>query len=155
MRTLILAVLIGLNASVSFAQDEMEAKRQAAEAYVSSEAQQSIIAQVGSPEVIAAQMEAQFPQIPAEARTQLAEIASEEMAPMMDEMERVMIDAVAETFSLEEIEAITAFYETPAGLAMAQKTAPLMQSVFARIGPQMQAAQQRIAERTAEVLQAQ
>ena len=150
LRTLTLALC--LVAVPAVAQDDMAAKMEAARAYVATEAQQTVIRQVASPEVIAAQLSAQFPNFTQDQVSQLSQIASEELGPMMKEMEQVMVESVAETFSLDEIEAITAFYETPEGLALANKTGPLMQAVFAKVGPQMQAAQQRIAQRTQELL---
>ena len=147
-----LTIALCLAALPAAAQDSAEAKLEAARAYVATEAQQTVIRQVASPDVIASQLSAQFPQFTPEQVADLSKIASEELGPMMKEMENVMVESVAETFTLGEIEAITAFYESPEGLALARKTGPLMQSVFARIGPQMQAAQARIAQRTQQML---
>ena len=147
-----ISIALCLLAVPALAQDADSAKLEAARAYVATDAQQTVIRQVASPEVIAAQLSAQFPQFTPEQVSQLSVIASEELGPMMKEMEEVMVQAVAETFTLKEIEAITAFYSTPEGLALANKTGPLMQAVFSQVGPQMQAAQQRIAQRTQELL---
>ena len=148
-RTGMAAALIALIALAgsAFAQDDMEARRKAAEAYVNSPAQQEVMKGVASPDVLAAQMRATAPGMSDEEVARASAIAAEELTPMLEEMRSATIEAVAETFTLQEIEAITAFYSTPEGMALATKTGPLMQSVFQRVGPQMQAAQQRIMQR--------
>ena len=151
MKRLLLAAL--LLATPALAQDDMEAKLEAARAYVQSPAQQVIIEGIASPETVAAQLTASFPEMTPEQVELASRISAEELEPMLQQMEEAMIESVAEVFTLEEIEAITAFYETPEGLALATKTGSLMQASFSRIGPQMQAAQQRIAQRLSEAMQ--
>jgi len=58
-----------------------------------------------------------------------------------------MVAAAVDTFSLEEILALEAFYNTPEGASVMSKMQPFMANTFEMIGPQMQEAQMRIGQR--------
>ena len=143
----------GDSTSSATAEAPGEELRAAAERYVEGEAVQTMMDQMLSPDVLTDAMRAQFgDQIDDDTMTQLADIAVEELGSIRPAMEQAMVDATAETFTLDEIEAQIAFYETPEGSSVLTKMQPLMASYYTAIGPDLQAAQQRIMERVAEVV---
>ena len=152
MRFLLFLVLFALAPMAVHAQDGEASRRAAAERYIMSDGQQRMLDQILSPEVMSAQLAAQFPQIPAAQRGRLAAIASDEIKKVRPLMEKAMIDAAVATFTTSEIEALDAFYRTPEGAAVLTKMQPFMQRSFQAMGPAMQTMQRSIAGRVQEML---
>ena len=85
--------------------------------------------------------------LPEEIRKQLATILSEEFAKIRPGMEEAMIESAAATYSAEELQAMSAFYESPEGASVAVKTAPFTQKTFEIFGPQMEEFQKAVVTR--------
>ena len=134
-------------ATAALAQDAREDRVAAAERYVKSEGQQRMLDQMLSPQVLAAQLAAQFPQIPISKRDELAAIASEEISKIRPSMEAAIVEAAVEVLTAPEIAALDAFYRTPEGASVLTKMQPFMQSAFRAMGPAMREAQGAIARR--------
>lgn len=127
--------------------------RRAAEAYVNSDSQQQLMDQMLSPEVVEAQLQAQYPRMGDDDRRELVKIAVDELAAMRSEMERVMIDSAIEVFTVDELQALTEFYASETGKSIATKMQPFMQITFGKIAPAMQKAQAQIGLRIQKYLQ--
>ncbi len=124
----------------------------AAEAYVAGEAQQALIDALISPEAILAQIEAATPDLPPQLTETVARIASEEMAALRPRLEAAMIESATETFSLDEIRALSAFFGTPEGRGILLKMQPFIEDAMARVSPDIRAAQGVILQRSFEAL---
>jgi hypothetical protein len=141
-----LACTLGLMVTApSFAQDDE--LRAAVERYVDSPVQQRMMDEMLSADAMITQMAAMMPQLTQEQLEIVGRIGAEEMAALRPAMEDAMVEAAVETFTLPEILALEAFYETPEGAAVMTKMQPFMATTFAMIGPEMQAAQMRIGQR--------
>lgn len=134
-----------LVSGASLAQDDD--LREAVERYVESPVQQRMMDEMLSADAMITQMQAMLPQLTQEQLEIVGRIGAEEMASLRPEMEAAMVEAAVETFTLEEILALEAFYNTPEGAAVMAKMQPFMATTFAMIGPEMQAAQMRIGQR--------
>ena len=82
-----------------------------------------------------------------EQRTKAGEIVSEELNRVRSEVIGIMVGATAETFTLEEIKALTAFYSSAEGQSIAGKMQPFIAQYLQKIGPVLQQAQLAIAQR--------
>ena len=141
-----LALALGLLAGPAPAQDDAEL-REAVERYVNSPLQQQMMDEMLSADAMIEQMRSMMPQLSAEQLEVVGRIGAEEMAGIRPAMEAAMVEAAVDTFTLPEMLALEAFYETPEGAAVMSKMQPFMAATFARIGPQMQEAQMRIGQR--------
>ena len=121
---------------------------EAAQAYVAGPAQQALIDALISPGAILAQIEAAIPDLPPGLTETVSRIASEEMTALRPRLEAAMIQSAAETFSLDEIRALTAFYATPEGRGILLKMQPFIESAMARVAPDIRAAQDVILQRS-------
>ena len=148
MRTAACA-LIALTIAWTALADDPASRRAAAETYVQSPGQQAAIEQMLSADQMLALMRAQIPEATDEQLQGIAKIAGEELGSLRAPMETAMIEAAVETLTLEEIEALDAFYRTPVGASVMSKMPVFMQTAMVRIAPEMQAAQMRILERAA------
>lgn len=74
------------------------------------------------------------------------------MAALRPKLEAAMIRSAAETFSLDEIRALSAFYATPEGRAILLKMRPFIDGAMARVAPDLQAAQGVILQRSFDAL---
>ena len=135
-------------ATASHAQDQE--LMEAATAYVTHPVQQNMFDAMLSAEGIMAQMGLVGDQIPPEMRERIAVIVSEELATIRDQMESAMITGMAESFTLEEINALNAFYSSPEGASAMSKMNPYMQRTMASIGPAFQQMQANLARRLQE-----
>ena len=132
-------------AAPSSAQDDD--LRAAVERYVDSPVQQRMMDEMLSAEAMISQMASMMPQLTDEQLEVVGRIGAEEMAALRPAMETAMVEAAIETFTLPEILALEAFYETPEGAAVMTKMQPFMATTFSMIGPEMQEAQMRIGQR--------
>ena len=131
---------------------DLEVRREAARSYIASAPQQQMLDQLLSADVLTAQLKAQFPQLAAEQIEVISRVGSETMAEVRPQMEAAMVDAAAQTFTVEEIKALDAFYRTPEGTAVMSKMQPFMQSAMRSMAPAMQQAQAAIAQRVQQEL---
>lgn len=132
------------------AQDD--ALRAAVERYINNPVQQRMMDDMFSPDAMVAQMRAVMPQITEEELQSVAAIAAEELAILRPDLETAMIEAAIAHFTLEEVEALDAFYSTPEGASVMVKMQPFMATAMGLVGPQMMAAQMRIGQRAMEEL---
>jgi hypothetical protein len=87
------------------------------------------------------------PQLTEEQLRGVATISAEELATLRPDLEAAMVEAAIGTFTLAEIEALEAFYNTPEGASVMSKMQPYMAQAMGRIGPQLMEAQTRIGQR--------
>jgi hypothetical protein len=152
-KSLLALVLVAGLTLPAAAQDNPEALREAAVAYIGSPAQQSVIDRLLSADNIVAQARASRPDLPQSLIDELGIIASEELGSIRIDLEAAMIDAAAETFTLNEIQALDAFYRTDEGASVLLKTQDFMQAAMQRVGPKLQEAQQAIGRRAQAAMQ--
>jgi len=126
--------------------------RAAAESYVNSEAQQAAMDQMLSGDQILGMMRSQVPGATEEQLQTVSKIVEEELAAIRQKMEAAMIDSAVQTFTLEEIEALDAFYRSPVGSSVMQKMPQFMQASMGQLGPDMMQMQQRIQQRVMEAM---
>lgn len=127
----------------------------AAESYISSPSQQDMIDRLLSPDSIRAQISSARPDIPVDLLVEVGKIASEELLAVRPQLEKSMVDAAVETFTLEEIEALDAFYRTPEGQSVLIKNATFMQTAMNSIAPEMRQVQQEIFTRVQQIIPSQ
>ncbi|MEQ8653050.1 MAG: DUF2059 domain-containing protein [Kiloniellales bacterium] len=95
--------------------------------------------------------------MPPEMMEQVEAIVSEETSLLMQRFMPEMIETYAQVLSLEELEALLAFYRTPAGASAMQKVPLLMQVIMpslskevADLGPRLQ---QRLTDEVFEAIE--
>jgi hypothetical protein len=149
MRAFAVAACLALAAGPGAAQDEA-ARMAAAEAYVALPAVQQMIEGTLDPDALIAQFRATVPvadQLTEEQFETLARIATEEIGAIRPQMMETMRDQAAETFTLAELEALTAFYASPEGASILGKTGPFMRSYMQALSPTLQETMRTISER--------
>lgn len=149
--TAFLILMLGMSTNIH-AQDTQEARLEAAQRYIETPAVQDMMNEMFSPDAVKA-MQASL--VPAGSSTEAqreaaATIISEELKGVLPELERVMVNATAESFTLVEIEALVAFYGSPEGRSIMKKFQPYMQQSFRQLGPVLQVMQQTIVRRVRE-----
>lgn len=137
---LILAASFSLPA---LAQDA--ARLEAAQAYAETPVQKKLMADMLSPEAIVTQLRATG--MPEELIDQASVIVSEEVLAIQGEIVSAMVTGMAESFSLEEIQALTAFYSSPIGASAMSKMQPFMAQTMQTMGPALQKMQSRLQQR--------
>ena len=130
-----------------FAEGDDAARLAAAERYISSQSQQDMISSMFSPEAVLGQMQAGAGAMTPEQLRTAAKIVEEEIGKVRPLIENALIKAVAETFTLKQIEAVDAFYRTPEGAAVLRKTQPMMGNFFNRVGPVLRESQKNTNDR--------
>ncbi len=142
----IIAALLALTlATASHAQDQE--RIEAATAYVDSPVQQALLDDMLSPEGITAQMGLAGDDLTAEQQARILQIVTEELATIRPEMRETMIDGLVETFTLEEIRALTEFYSSPVGVSAMKKMNPFMQRTMTSLAPAFQQMQEQLVKR--------
>lgn len=144
MKKIALVCLLCL-ASTAVAQEQSQID--AARAYVETPVQQKLLEDMFSPAGIMAQMGLTGGRLSSEQQTIIAEIVSEELQALKPEIVDAMVNGMARNFSLEEIEALTAFYSSPVGASAMSKMNPFMQQTMAELGPSFQQMQSRLVPR--------
>jgi len=132
-----------------FADEAMDA----ATAFINSPVQQKLLNDRRNPEMVQTQMQALSEQLPADKVQVLVNIVNEELGSIRPEMETAMIEGAAQAFTIDEITALTDFYNSPLGSSAMGKMTPYMQQTMGALGPSMQAMQQRIVQRVQTELQ--
>ncbi len=90
--------------------------------------------------------------LPEEVKATMARILKEEFARIRPDLDAVMIRTAAETFTIPELEAMIAFYETPEGESVAAKTAPFATKTFENFSEGLAEFQQTVVKRLMEEL---
>jgi hypothetical protein len=139
-----------LAATPAFAQDA--SIEEAARTYVDSVAMQSTLDQLLSTDAFLAQVQAGGTQLDAEGTRTLTDIVDEEFTDVRPELEEALTAAAAETFTMEELDALNTFYQSEAGKSVAAKMAPFMQAFYESIGPTLRETQEQIAMRARDAL---
>lgn len=127
---------------------------EAARSYVASPGEQAMITELLSPQAVVAQIQQASPGMPAEVAQIIGGIAAEELGAVRAPLETAMIQAAAQTFTLEEIKALDAFYRTPEGTSVQAKMQPFMAAAMTLATPDLMAAQKKIMDRSVAALQA-
>lgn len=148
-----LALVLSLAlAAPALAQEASEEARAAAERYIRSDAMQTMLDEMISPEAMSQAVVAQFGDtLTPEQVDEIVAVSVEEVQSIQPAMEEAMIEAAARTFTVEEIEAQIEFYDSEVGASIMSKTQPFMTAFYEAIGPEMQAMNQRLMERAAEM----
>jgi hypothetical protein len=150
LATTALAVLL---AGPAPAQD---ADRQAlAQEYVDLPAVTSMMDSMFDPDTIIAQIKTAQPalnKLPYDKLRKIADIVSAELDSVRPDLTEAMRDKAAEHFTSDDLEALIAFYGSPAGASVLAKTQPFMQDVMTEIAPVMQASMGRMMQQLTQQL---
>ncbi|MFL4470387.1 DUF2059 domain-containing protein [Tateyamaria armeniaca] len=144
MKKLVLLCVLALSTS-AYAQDQ--SRLEAAKAYVETPVQQKLLNDMFSPAGVMAQMGLMGGQLTLAQQKTVAGIVSEELQSMKPSITTAMVEGMAQSFTLEEIEALTAFYSSPVGASAMSKMTPFMQQTLTSLGPEFQAMQARLIPR--------
>jgi hypothetical protein len=150
MRALILAAALALLPLAATAQPAPETL---VREYAGLPAVQQMMAAMFSPEASAAQLQATLPpgmNLTDDQLSRIGEIISAEMIDFQPRMEGMMIAAMVETFTEEEVQAMIDFYSSPVGASILLKTQPMFTSIMTQMGPEIQT---RMMGRQAEIMQ--
>ncbi len=125
----------------------------AAAAFINSPVQQKLMDDMLSPDMIMTQMQTVAAQLPEDKVEILVKIVTEELEDIRPKMEDAMIAGAAQSFTIDEINALTAFYNSPLGASAMSKMTPYMQQTMSALGPSMQEMQRNIMTRAQKELQ--
>ncbi len=152
-RTTALAAALALLAAPAAAQEQAADRAlDAARGYVQSVAMQTALDELLSTDTFIAQLDASGLRLDPDQTETLAGIVEEEFAVIRPDLEEAMTAAAADAFTLEELEALAAFYRSDEGVSIAAKMTPFMQSFYDQIGPTLLETQTEIAARAEEEL---
>ena len=149
MMCVVLTALVA-SGGLAYAQDDLEARRAAAIRYVQSPFMQDMLAALNSPaslQTILGATSAQWSNIPEHHREKITSIMNEEMETLVPVMNAAMVEAVAQTMTLEQIELLDAFYRLPEMRDLNARFNDMNRIMMQGIAPQMQAVQARMLER--------
>ena len=148
IRITTLAAALSVATAPTLAQDaEPGGAREAARGYVESEAMQTALDELLSTDTFVAQLEAAGLRLDPKQTETLAGIVEEEFADIRPDLEEAMTVAAADAFTMEELDALNAFYGSAEGRSIAAKMTPFMQSFYDEIGPTLLETQSEIAAR--------
>ena len=151
LKTALIAASIALApiASGSIAQAQDAERMAAAQKYLETPTVQKMMDDMLSPQFVSAMLQQMqmAANVTDDQRDKLAKILSEEFDKIRPEMERIMLESTAAHFTVKEIEALTAFYNSEEGAAIAQKMQPYMGQAMQQMIPLMQSMQQGFVQR--------
>ena len=156
MRFLILACLLCVPLSAANAQDghfHDPELRDAAKVLVASPGQQLAVDEMLSKDAMLSQIEMLAPELTDEQEAAIETIVGEEFAAVRGKIEESMENAITHLFTLEEIEALDAFYRTKEGAAIAEKMQIFDSNVFVELGSALEDTRSKIMERVEAALQ--
>ena len=148
------AALLSVVASSTLAGDDDPALKAAAESYIQHPVTQQTIDSLWSIDTVrsalVAQSRAQGTELRSDQVEALTRILKEELDRLRPQFETLMTNAVIETYSLEEIQALNEFLDTNVGASAMMKSgtmmrtfnagaAPLFQQFFERLGARIKA----------------
>ena len=121
--------------------------RAAARAFVATPGQQLVISDILSAEAVMAQIELKAPALSGPEWAAVAQIVSEELGSARALVERAMVRAALHLYTLEEMEALTAFLSTSEGIAISEKRAAFDATVYIDLAGAIDAAEAAILQR--------
>ena len=136
LKSLALATAMSFAACAAFAQSRTELAQQ----YTALPAVQEMMTAMFSPETSAAQFRASLPPgypLTDEQALKVGEVMSGVLMGLKPEMEALQVEAIAEVFTEEEIQAMIDFYSTEMGGQILIKTQPMFQKVMVELTPQI------------------
>ena len=149
MRRLPAAALV-LAATAASAQDV--AVREAADAYVALPAVQDVIDDFLSPQALMAELaEAVPPETDRATMQLLADAVAQELRALRDDVEAAMAGAAAETYTAEELQALTEFHATEIGAAVLAKQDAFTARYRDAIAPELERLRERLFSRAGEL----
>ncbi len=125
---------------------------QLARDYAALPAVQEMMAAMFSPEASAAQIAATMPPgvvLSDDQMTRLGILLSEEMIDFQPRLEDLMIAAMAETFTVEEMQAQIDWVSSDIGRSILVQTQPMFTSIMAQMAPELQV---RMLNRQADIM---
>ena len=153
IRPLLAAAALALSLTSPAAAQDMRAL---AQAYVDLPANQQMMADMLSPQSMAAQFAAGLPPGTPVSEAQLARIGTlmaTTMADLQPLMRDSMIDTAAATFTEAELRALTEFYSSEVGSSILLKMQPFFQTTMAEIQPRMMQQTQAIIPQIIAIMQ--
>ncbi len=133
-----------------------QSKQDLAEQYVYMPEVQAMIDDMFSPQSMAAQFASSLPAsvpVTEDQLTRIGVVLSDAMKDIRPRLEELMISGSTSTFSVEELQALIAFYQSEHGAAIMTKMQPFMTGMMAELGPEMITVQQTITPKLMEILQ--
>ncbi|MEM7509039.1 MAG: DUF2059 domain-containing protein [Pseudomonadota bacterium] len=127
--------------------DDDALRRAAAESYVKAPAQQRILDDILSIELMVVQITSNNPALPEDQHPEVVRLAVEEFARERPNLEAAMIDAAFHTFTLAELKALDRFYRTPEGQAVMKKQDVYSRSLWHGVSQISKSLQDRVMER--------
>lgn len=148
MRAFTFAIALALTPLAATAQSVEELARE----YAALPAVQEMTTAMFSPEASAAQIAATMPpgvELSEQQLSDLGTLLSEELEDFQPRLEVLMIDAMAETFTAEELTAMIEFYSSDVGRSILVQTQPMFTNIMTELAPEMQA---RMMGRQADIM---
>jgi hypothetical protein len=152
MKRLSLAAAFALLTTPVFAQDTLELAKQ----YTNMPEVQNMITAMFSPKTMGEQVALGLPPgvtLTESQQTEIGQVMSAAMNDIRPRMEELMITSTAETFSVDELQALIDFYGSEHGANIMTKMQPLMTSVMGQLGPDMQALQANVTPDIVRIMQ--
>lgn len=149
MRTTVFALALALSPATLHAQSNTELAQQ----YAALPAVQEMMASMISPEATAGQLAATLPpgvNLNDDQMSRLAALLSEELVDFQPTLEALMINAMADTFTVDELQAQIEWASSDVGSAVIAQTQPLMARITNEMAPDLLA---RIGSRQGEIMQ--
>ena len=143
MKRLHLAAAFALLSAPAFAQDTLTLATE----YTNMPQVQNMITSMFSPETMGKQVALGLPPsitLTDDQQNQIGEVMSEAMNDLRPRLEELMTSSTAETFSVDELQALIDFYGSEHGANIMTKMQPLMTSVMGQLAPEMQALQAKV-----------
>lgn len=120
---------------------------EAARRYAETPGVQNMITEMANPEMMAQSLIASLPaniQLTSEQSARIGKILADAFTSLRPEIEQVMINATARHFTLDEIAALTTFYQSEHGASIMAKMQPYMQDALTQLGPQLATVQAKV-----------
>ena len=143
MKRLHLAAAFALLSAPAFAQDTLTLATE----YTNMPQVQNMITSMFSPETMGKQVALGLPPsitLTDDQQSQIGVVMSEAMNDLRPRLEELMTSSTAETFSVDELQALIDFYGSEHGANIMTKMQPLMTSVMGQLAPEMQALQAKV-----------
>ena len=106
-----------------------QTRAELAHQYVQLPAVQAMMSDMISPETFASQIQAGLPSdldITSNQKQRIGNLLAEKMAPLLPKLERQMIKAAAEIYTVAELQAVIEFYSSDLGVSILSKSADFM-----------------------------
>lgn len=148
MRRIAFAIALALTPATVFAQSTLELSQQ----YANLPAVQEMMAAMFSPEASAAQIASTMPPgvtLSDDQMNRLGTLLSEELVDFQPRLEELMIAAMADTFTVEELQAQIDWASSDIGRSILVQTQPMFTAIMTQMAPELQA---RMMGRQADIM---